>query len=83
MNYYISWRYMYTGGAPTREDRYDSIYFRPSEKSIPMEKSGPSAGAQAAKDLWKIPGFDCNLVILAGIFASVLITVRRRRCRII
>jgi transglutaminase-like putative cysteine protease len=78
-SYYISWRYSYTGAPPVRDDRWDAIYFHPSEDSVPMEKSGASAGAAAAKDLWKMPGFDLDVMVMAAVGASAIITLRRRR----
>ena len=79
-DYYVSWRYVYTGGPPLREDRYDAIYFRPSDSTVEIEATGAGPGAKALGELWKMPGFDFNLLILAAA-ASALIIGRRRRAR--
>jgi hypothetical protein len=77
-NYYISWRYTYTGAPPLREDRYDSLYYRPSDETVEIASTGPGPGAQALGQLWRLPGFESGPALLA-MAASVMVAVGMRR----
>ena len=77
-NYYISWRYKYTGAPPLREDRYDSLYYRPSDETVEIASTGPGPGAQALGQLWRLPGFESGPALLA-MAASVMVAVGMRR----
>jgi hypothetical protein len=78
-NYYVSWRFVYSGAAPLRNDRYDSIYFHPSDNTVTIATSGPGAGESALGSIWKLPGFDFGLVFLAGAVSAIFFGVNRRR----
>ncbi len=78
-DYYVSWRYTYTGAPPLREDRYDPIFFRPSDKTVEIAATGPGPGAQALGQLWKLPGFGSGLVILALAASAIVAAGWRRR----
>ncbi|MBM4250324.1 MAG: transglutaminase domain-containing protein [Euryarchaeota archaeon] len=77
-NYYVSWRYTYSGAPPLREDRYDPIFYRPSDAAVEIETTGPGPGAQALGELWKAPGFGGGLAMLA-MAASVILVAGRKR----
>ena len=79
-NYYISWRYTYSGAPPLREDRYDAIFYRPSDNSIEIATTGPGPGAQALGELWKMPAFESGLAMLAMTGAALAIgSLKRKR----
>lgn len=77
-NYYVSWRYTYSGAPPLREDRYDSIFYRPSDTTVDIATTGPGPGAQALGDIWKMPAFEGGPAILAMAASAVIIGIRRR-----
>jgi hypothetical protein len=77
-NYYVSWRYTYSGAPPQREDRYDSIFYRPSDSTVEIATTGPGPGAQALGQLFRLPGFGIGPVLLA-LAASAIAAVGRRR----
>jgi transglutaminase-like putative cysteine protease len=78
-NYYISWRYVYSGAPPLREDRYDAIFYRPSDATVEIATTGPGPGAQALGQIWKMPGFESGLVILAMAASVVFIGAKKRK----
>jgi hypothetical protein len=78
-NYYVSWRYVYSGAPPLREDRYDSIFYRPSDTTVEIATTGPGPGAQALGQIWKMPGFESGLLILALAASVILIGAGKRR----
>jgi transglutaminase-like putative cysteine protease len=77
-NYYVSWRYTYSGAAPLREDRYDSIFYRPSDQTVDIATTGPGPGAQALGQLFRMSGFESGPVLLA-MAASAIVAVGTRR----
>jgi transglutaminase-like putative cysteine protease len=75
-SYYILWRYTYIGTAPSREDRYDSLYFHPSTETTGVRGSGPSLSTGPQASLWKAPGFEGAVAVLA--IASIVVVTRTR-----
>ncbi len=78
-NYYISWRFVYSGSAPLRNDRFDTIYYHPGDNTVTIATSGPGAGQSALGNIWQVPGFDAGTVLLAGIASVIILGVKRRR----
>jgi transglutaminase-like putative cysteine protease len=77
-DYYVSWRYTYSGAPPLREDRYDARTYTASDNTVEIATTGPGPGAQALGQLWKMPGFGIGPALLA-LAASAIAAVGRRR----
>jgi transglutaminase-like putative cysteine protease len=77
-NYYVSWRYTYSGAPPLREDRYDAAFYTPSDNTVDIATTGPGPGAQALGQLFKMPGFEVGLAMLAMAASAGVIGIRRR-----
>jgi len=75
-NYYVLWRYTYIGAPPQRADRFDSIYFRASSDTTGVRGSGPSLSTGPQASLWKAPGFEGAVAVLA--IASIAVFTRSR-----
>jgi transglutaminase-like putative cysteine protease len=78
-NYYVLWRYSYIGAQPFREDRFDSIYFRASTETTGVRGSGPSLSTGPQASLWKAPGFDGAIALMAMALLILVVRASGRR----